>query len=73
MLLPEGYISNFTCATYYFLYVEFSDFHINQSLAGQIIPVTTIFELLPLAPPLDGRENCTRLCIGGRFFFLTKH
>jgi hypothetical protein len=35
MLLIEGYISNFTCARYYFLYVEFSDFYVNQSLAGQ--------------------------------------
>jgi hypothetical protein len=31
------YISNFTCARYYFLYVEFSDFYVNQSLAGQTI------------------------------------
>jgi hypothetical protein len=35
MLLLEGYISNFTCAGYSFLYVEFSDFYVNQSLAGQ--------------------------------------
>jgi hypothetical protein len=33
MLLLEGYISNFTCAL--LLYVEFSDFYVNQSLAGQ--------------------------------------
>jgi hypothetical protein len=38
MLLLERYISNFTCARYYFLYVEFSDFYVNQSLAGQTIP-----------------------------------
>jgi hypothetical protein len=37
MLLIEGYISNFTCARYYFLYVEFSDFYVNQSLAGQTL------------------------------------
>jgi hypothetical protein len=37
MLLIEGYISNFTCARYYFLYVEFSDFYVNQSLAGQTV------------------------------------
>jgi hypothetical protein len=34
MLLLEGYISNFTCARYYFLYAELSDFYVNQSLAG---------------------------------------
>jgi hypothetical protein len=38
MLLLEGYISNFTRARYYFLRVEFSDFYVNQSLAGQTIP-----------------------------------
>jgi hypothetical protein len=38
MLLLEGYISNFTCASYSLLYVEFSDFYVNQSLAGQTIP-----------------------------------
>jgi hypothetical protein len=33
MLLLEGYISDFTCPRYYFLYVEFSDFYvINLSL-----------------------------------------
>jgi hypothetical protein len=37
MLLLEGHISNFTCAGYYFIYVEFSDFYVNQSLAGQTI------------------------------------
>jgi hypothetical protein len=35
MLQIERYTSNFTCARYYFLYVEFSDFYVNQSLAGQ--------------------------------------
>jgi hypothetical protein len=39
MLLLEGYISNFTCAKYYFLYVEFSDFDVNQTLAGQTIAI----------------------------------
>jgi hypothetical protein len=39
MLLLEGYISNFRCARYYFLYVELCDFYINQSLAGQAIPL----------------------------------
>jgi hypothetical protein len=39
MLLLEGYISNFTCAGYDFLYVEFSDFYVNQSLAEQTIPL----------------------------------
>jgi hypothetical protein len=42
MLLLEGYISNITCARYYFLYVEFSDFYVNQSLAEQTI--TFFFE-----------------------------
>jgi hypothetical protein len=37
MLMLEGYISNFTCVKYYFLYVEFSDSYVNQSLAGQTI------------------------------------
>jgi hypothetical protein len=37
MLLLEGYISNFTRARYYFLCVEFSDFYVNQFLAGQTI------------------------------------
>jgi hypothetical protein len=38
MLLLQEYISNFTCARYYFLYnAEFSDFYVNQSLAGQTI------------------------------------
>jgi hypothetical protein len=37
MLLLVGYISNFTCASYSFLYVEFSEFYVNQSLAGQTI------------------------------------
>jgi hypothetical protein len=37
MLLLEGYISNFTCARYYFLYLEFSGFYVNQSLAGQTL------------------------------------
>jgi hypothetical protein len=39
MLLLEGYISNFTCASYFFLYVEFSDFYVNQPLAGQTLQV----------------------------------
>jgi hypothetical protein len=38
MLLLEGYISNFTRARYSFLCVEFSDFYVNQSLAGPTIP-----------------------------------
>jgi hypothetical protein len=40
MLLLEGYISDFTCPRYYFLYIEFSDFYVNQSLAGQTLPTT---------------------------------
>jgi hypothetical protein len=28
---------------YYFLYVEFSDFYVNQSLAGQTILVITLY------------------------------
>jgi hypothetical protein len=47
MLLLEGYISNFTRARYYFLCVEFSDFYVNQSLAGQTIPKSFKFSLLP--------------------------
>jgi hypothetical protein len=43
MLLLEGYISNFTCARYYFLYVEFSDFHVNQSVAGQTIYILKLY------------------------------
>jgi hypothetical protein len=43
MSLLEGYISNFTYAGCYFLYVEFSDFYVNQSLAGQTIAVFRIF------------------------------
>jgi hypothetical protein len=46
MLLLEGYISNFTRARYYFLCVEFSDFYVNQSLAGQTIlpyPARTVY------------------------------
>jgi hypothetical protein len=29
--------------TYFFLYIEFSDFYVNQSLAGQTLPYTTFF------------------------------
>jgi hypothetical protein len=46
MLLLEGYISNFTCASYSFLYVEFSDFYVNQSLAGQTIAILMLLGLL---------------------------
>jgi hypothetical protein len=46
MLLLKGYISNFTCAKYYFLYVEFSDFYVNQSLAGQTIVISVIVYVL---------------------------
>jgi hypothetical protein len=48
MLRFKGYISNFTCASYYFLYVEFGDFYVNQFLAGQTIPVKLIEYLLYL-------------------------
>jgi hypothetical protein len=37
VLLLEGYVSNFTYASYSLLYVEFNDFYVNQSLAGQTI------------------------------------
>jgi hypothetical protein len=37
MLLLEEYISNFMCARFYFLYLEFGDFYVDQSLAGQTI------------------------------------
>jgi hypothetical protein len=47
MLLLEGYISNFTCTRYYFLYVEFSDFYVNQSLAGQTIVRPRYFDNKP--------------------------
>jgi hypothetical protein len=43
MLLSEGFISNFTCARYYFLYEEFTDFYVNQSLAGQTLPVYLLY------------------------------
>jgi hypothetical protein len=46
MLLIEGYISNFTCARYYFLYVEFSGFYVNQSLAGQTLVKSTMLSIL---------------------------
>jgi hypothetical protein len=39
MLLLEGYISNFTCARYYFLYAEFSDFYVTQSLGQTLLDV----------------------------------
>jgi hypothetical protein len=42
MLLLEGYISNFMCARYYFLYIEFSDLYVNQSLAGQTLPILPV-------------------------------
>jgi hypothetical protein len=42
MLLLEEYIANFTCARYYFLYVEFSDFYVNQSLAGQTLQINSL-------------------------------
>jgi hypothetical protein len=45
MLLLEGYISNFTRARYYFLCVEFSDFYVNQSLAGQTIPYDVLLHV----------------------------
>jgi hypothetical protein len=32
---------------YYFLYVEFSDFYVNRSLAGQTLPT---YKLEPLQP-----------------------
>jgi hypothetical protein len=40
MLLLEGFISNFTWARNYFLYVECSDFYVNQSLAGQTTSIS---------------------------------
>jgi hypothetical protein len=43
MLLLEAYISNFTCARYYFLYVEFSDFYVNQSLAGRSLVMLNMY------------------------------
>jgi hypothetical protein len=38
MLLLEGYISNFRCASYSLSYIEFNDndLYVNQSLAGII-------------------------------------
>jgi hypothetical protein len=33
----EGYILNFTCVRYYYLYVEFSDFYVKQSLPGETL------------------------------------
>jgi hypothetical protein len=45
MLVLEGYISNFTCASYTFLYGEFSDFYVNQFLAGQTIHISIQFQL----------------------------
>jgi hypothetical protein len=37
--LKDIHISNFTCARYYFLYVEFSGFYVNQSLAGYFLGI----------------------------------
>jgi hypothetical protein len=51
MLLLEGYISNFTCARYCFLYVEFSGSYVNQSLAGQTL-VTSLH-----TPPSSEKEG----------------
>ncbi|CAH1371992.1 unnamed protein product [Tenebrio molitor] len=48
MLLLEGYISNFTCARYYFLCVEFSGFYVNQSLAGQTLPFKNEHKVMQL-------------------------
>jgi hypothetical protein len=53
MLLLEGYISNFTCARYYFLYVAFSDFYVNQSLAGQ----TLVSDLVLCDNTLTGKKH----------------
>jgi hypothetical protein len=52
MLLLEGYISNFTCARYYFVYVEFTGFYVNQSLAGQ-----TLYILLACVLFLHGKRE----------------
>jgi hypothetical protein len=52
MLLLEGYISNFTCASYSFLYVEFSDFYVNQSITGQ-----TIFALIETPDPENPKNR----------------
>jgi hypothetical protein len=43
MLLLEGYVSNFTRAKYYYFCVEFSDFYVNQTLAGQTISLLICF------------------------------
>jgi hypothetical protein len=55
MLLLEGYNSNFTRARYYFLCVEFSNFYVNQSLAGQTKP--NIIRGLPLCREPNLREG----------------
>jgi hypothetical protein len=58
MLLLEGYISNFTRARYYFLRVEFSDFYVNQSLAGQTIPYLSSKTLHVLCQPKNVGRHC---------------
>jgi hypothetical protein len=55
MLLLEEDISNFTCSKYNFLYVEFSNFYVNQSLTGQTIPTHTINTAL--VPCMNVRTN----------------
>jgi hypothetical protein len=53
MLLLEGYISNFMCPSYSLLYVEFSDFYVNQSLAGQT--VMTLYKQVLQLFKINGR------------------
>jgi hypothetical protein len=57
MLLLEGYISNFTCARYYFLYVLFSSIYVNQSLAGQTLPVKSPISIEKMKPSCCARDS----------------
>jgi hypothetical protein len=61
MLLLKRYISNFACARYshYSLYLEFSDFYVNQSLAGQTIP--DLFHAFFLYNFISQRQGCCKI------------
>jgi hypothetical protein len=57
MLLLKGYISNFTCAGYYFLYVEFSDFFMSTNLSlNKLFHYTGISKII-LVKGGHGLEN----------------
>jgi hypothetical protein len=59
MLLFQVNISNFTCARYYFLYVECCDFYVNQSLAGQVFSSVNVGVNILLKLSIDHRNMIT--------------